>query len=219
MPTWATLEKNFAKLSAKPVEMMFLAGVVALLIAFIRFRKVELNARIMAHIGVMLALATVLKLFRIYHLPQGGSVTLGSMIPILLLAWFYGPEVGLLAGFLFGMISLILGPYILHPVQVLFDYPLPFMALGLIGYFRSKPIFVGAAVALFGRFLCHFISGVAFFGSYAPAGMSPYAYSLMVNGIFMGVEGTLCLALLAFLPIKRIGGVFRSGSSYTGKLS
>lgn len=204
--TLALLQKNILKIGAHPTSILALAGLICLILAVIRMRKITLNARIISHIGIMLALATVLKLFRLYHLPQGGSVTLGSMIPILLMAFFYGPEVGFLTGFLYGVIGLILGPFVLHPVQVLFDYPLPFIALGLAGYFRDR-MMLGAVIALSGRFVCHFISGVVFFASYAPAGMSPYVYSLMVNGIFMGVEGTVCLVLLAVLPVKRIYGI------------
>jgi thiamine transporter len=88
-------------------------------------------------------------------------------------------------------------------VQVLFDYPLPFMALSLAGFFRQKWL-IGVLTALIGRFLCHFISGVVFFASYAPDTMSPVAYSLMVNGIFMGIEGAICVAIIAALPVKRL---------------
>ena len=84
-----------------------------------------------------MALATILDMFKLTKLPNGGSVTLGAMVPIILMALLYGPEVGFLTGFLYGLIKLILGPYILHPLQVLFDYPLPFMALGLAGYFKT----------------------------------------------------------------------------------
>jgi thiamine transporter len=94
-------------------------------------------------------------------------------------------------------------PYILHPVQVLFDYPLPFLALGLAGFFKQNKL-LGTSVAIFGRFICHFISGVAFFGSFAPEGMSPIVYSLFVNGLLVGVEGIICLVIIKFLPIDRI---------------
>jgi thiamine transporter len=115
----------------------------------------------------------------------------------------YGPLVGFLTGFLYGIITLFMDPYILHPVQVLFDYPLPFLALGLAGFFKQNKL-LGTSVAIFGRFICHFISGVAFFGSFAPEGMSPIVYSLFVNGLLVGVEGIICLVIIKFLPIDRI---------------
>ena len=59
-------------------------------------------------------------------------------------------------------------------------------------------------MAIAGRFVCHFISGVAFFGSYAPKGMSPALYSLVVNGIFLGVEGVICLVIMGLLPLSQL---------------
>ena len=213
----ALLTKNLAKLSAQPTALLALVGLVLLLLALLRMRRVELTPRLMANVGMMLALATVLKMLRLYHLPQGGSITLGSMVPIMLLAVFYGPEVGFLAGFLYGMITLLLDPYVLHPLQVLFDYPLPFIVLGVVGWFRQK-VLLGTALAVITRFLCHYISGVVFFASYAPPGMSPYWYSLLVNGSFMGLEGVICLAVMAALPLKRLQGVFARNGYMRGQL-
>lgn len=198
--------KNLAEVFSHPTSLFALIGLIAVIIVLIRVRKVKLDTRMITQIGIALALATVLKVFRLYHLPQGGSITLGSMIPILLMALFYGPEVGYLTGFMYGIITLIMDPFLLHPVQVLFDFPLPFMALGLAGHFKEKKV-LGTALAVFVRFLCHFISGFAFFGSYAPEGMSPYIYSLWVNGVFMAIEGGICIAIMAILPVKQLYGI------------
>lgn len=198
-----SLTKSIMEVLKHPLSIAALIGLVALIVVLIRIRKIKFDTRLIAQIGIALTLATVLKIFRIYHLPQGGSITLGSMVPILLLAFFYGPEVGYLTGFLYGIITLILDPFILHPVQVLFDYPLPFIALGVAGYFKDKKI-LGTVAAIFMRFLCHFISGVAFFGSYAPKGMSPVVYSLTLNGVFLAIEGAICVVIIAMLPMDRL---------------
>jgi thiamine transporter len=207
LKVFLSIPQNLTEILKHPTSLFALLAVILLILAAIKIKKIKFNTSIVVQIGVALALATVLKIFRIYHFPQGGSVTLGSMIPILILAFFYGPEVGFLTGFLYGIISLILGPYILHPVQVLFDYPLPFMAIGLAGYFRDKKI-LGTIVAVFARFICHFISGVVFFGSFAPKGMSTYLYSLTINGPFMAVEGGICIVIMAFLPMKQLYSIF-----------
>lgn len=182
-------------------------GCILLLIVFVKAKKIEFTTQLISRIGIALALATILKIFRLYHLPQGGSVTLGSMVPILVIAFIYGPQVGCLTGFLYGLITFIMDPYILHPVQVLFDYPLPFTALGLAGFFKDKKLFgrlSSVTLVVFVRFICHFISGVAFFGAYAPEGMSPWLYSLMVNGPFIALEGAICLVIVSVLPVERI---------------
>lgn len=203
-----SFSQNISEILKHPTSIFALIAGLLIIMAVIKVRKIKLDTKTITQIGVALALACVLKVFRIYHLPQGGSVTLGSMIPILLMAFLYGPEVGFLTGFIYGILTLIFDPYILHPVQVLFDYPLPFMALGLAGYFPNRKV-TGTIVAVIGRFICHFISGVVFFGSFAPKGMSPAVYSLMVNGIFMAVEGGICIAIMAVLPLRQLSRIIK----------
>ncbi|NRV93758.1 thiamine transporter [Clostridium beijerinckii] len=161
--------QNIQDILASPMSIITLLGCILLLIALAKAKKIKFTPELIARIGIALALATILKMLRLYHFPQGGSITLGSMIPVLLIAFIYGPEVGCLTGFLYGVITLILDPYILHPVQVLFDYPLPFTALGLAGFFKQRRL-VGVSIAILVRFLCHLISGIVFFGSFAQKG-------------------------------------------------
>ncbi|AND83358.1 energy-coupled thiamine transporter ThiT [Clostridium tyrobutyricum] len=203
-----SLSKNFVEIISHPSAIFTLIALIIFILFITKIKKVEFNTHIITHIGIALALATILEIFRLYHLPQGGNITLGSMIPILLIAFFYGPELGFLTGFLYGIINLILDPYILQPVQVIFDYPLPFMMLGIAGYFKNYKL-LGTLAAILGRFICHFISGVLFFGSFAPKGMSPIIYSLSVNGIFMLIEGIICLVIVALLPLKRIESILK----------
>lgn len=166
-------------------------------------RKVQLTTRMLVNIALMLALTIILQQLCLFHFPQGGGVTLGAMVPIILISYRFGPSVGAMTGFLYGFINLLQDPFILHPVQVLFDYPLPFMAIGLAGLV-SKNIYLGVLLGFAGRFLCHFISGLVFFGSYAPEGMSPLIYSLTVNGSLMGAECLICLLVIRFLPIRKL---------------
>ena len=204
---------NIATILKHPGSIFTLVGLVVLLISFVYMKKITMNTRMIVHIGLMVALTVILHNIRLYHMPQGGSVTLGSMIPILLIALRYGPAGGYLAGFVYGLINLIQDPYILHPVQVLFDYPLPYMALGLAGYFKER-IYLGVIVATCGRFLCHFISGVVFFGSYAPPDMSPYWYSMVFNATYLVPELIICLVVLRVLPVKRMLFQMKSGVNY-----
>lgn len=195
--------QNIQDIIASPMSIITLIGCILLLIVLVKAKKIKFTPQLIARIGIALALATILKMLRLYHFPQGGSITLGSMIPILLIAFMYGPRVGCLTGFLYGVLTFILDPYIMHPVQVLFDYPLPFMSLGLAGFFNNKK-WLGVSIAVFVRFICHFISGIAFFGSFAPEGISPAIYSLLVNGPMIGIEGIICLVILTVLPVERI---------------
>lgn len=186
-----------------PMTILTIIACLALFLALFKFRKIKFNARMITHIAIALALSTILNIFKIYRFPQGGSLTLGCMVPILIIAFAYGKEVGFLTGFLYGLINLLTDPYIIHPIQMLFDYPLPSMAMGLAGYFRNKKS-LGVFIAFFAKFLCHFISGVVFFGQYAPANMGSVLYSIIVNLPLVAGEMIICMVILRLLPLERI---------------
>ena len=86
----------------------------------------HLTTRQIVFAALMIAATLVLEQLRIFHMPQGGSVTLGGMVPLILLAYLEGPVVGAIGGCLYGFLNMMQDPFILHPAQVLFDYPLPY---------------------------------------------------------------------------------------------
>lgn len=170
-----------------------------------------------AEAGIAIGLAFVLSMIKVYHLPAGGSITAGSMIPILLLALRRGYKLGLIAAVLYGIIQVIEGAYIVHPAQALLDYPLAFGALGLAGFFASRAkenygsvyALLGATVGIAGRFLCHFLSGVIFFSTYAPEGMNPYVYSAVYNGSYILGELVISLVLIYLLINRGILEIYK----------
>lgn len=166
------------------------------------------NVKTIATIGVVVALSMVLDYLKLYKLPNGGSITLGAMLPIILLAYLYGTRAAVIAGFIVGMLNLLIDPYIIHPIQLIMDYPLPCMALGLAGLFKRNK-FAGATIAIVLKFIIHVLSGVIFFAEYA-GDMNPTIYSIMYNGTFMLPNLIICLVILAFLPIDRIKKAIRA---------
>lgn len=194
-------------------SLIGLLGLVILIIFLFKFKKIKLTPSIIAHIGIALAIACILQVFRIYHFPMGGSITLGGMIPLLIISFMYGPEIGMLAGFLYGLLNLFLDPYFVHPVQILFDYPLPSIAIGLAGYFKDKPR-IGTIFAFFIKFICHFISGVVFFGSYAADyGMSPFIYSIVVNAPMVAGDCIICVVILSIMPLYKLINKYKTSIS------
>jgi len=158
----------------------------------------------MAEIAVFVALASVLSYIKIFSLPQGGSVTLASMVPILWLALRRGPKVGLFAAAVYGVVQLALGPEgIYYPAQVLLDYPIAFGLLGLAGFFQKRP-FIGVTVGIIGRFFAHFLSGVIFFARWAPEGMNPAVYSAVYNGGYMLVELVISIYVIYLLRASKV---------------
>ena len=165
--------------------------------------KLHLTTRQIVFAALMIAATLVLEQLRIFHMPQGGSVTLGGMVPLILLAYLEGPIVGAIGGCLYGFLNMMQDPFILHPGQVLFDYPLPYMCMGIAGLLPAHRI-ASTALAFVARFACHFISGVVFFASYAPEGMNPAVYSMVFNATYLVPDFIICFVILKLLPIKRL---------------
>ncbi len=164
----------------------------------------RVSAKQLAFAAAALALATVTSNIKLLHLPMGGSVTVFSMLFVTLIGYWYGPAVGLMAGAAYGLLQLILEPYIVSLPQLLVDYPFAFGALGLSGFFSEKKngLVIGYLAAITGRFFFAVLSGVIFFGMYAPEEMSPLAYSIAYNGGYIYAEGILTVLILMIPAVK-----------------
>jgi thiamine transporter len=160
------------------------------------------DTRVLTEAALAIALAFVLGLIRVFKMPYGGSISL-EMVPLILLALRHGPFVGIVAGAAYGLLDLALEPFVVHPVQVVFDYPLAFGVLGLAGFFPPtvRGAILGTVVAVAARFLCHFVSGVVFFASYAPEGWNPLLYSAAYNAAYL--IPSLAIALVAVVVLLR----------------
>lgn len=171
-------------------------------------KKGTWNTRMLATAAVCIALSYLLSYLKIFSMPTGGSVTVLSMLPLMLFSWVYGVVPGVLAGAAYGLLQLLQRPYVTHIIQIVVDYPLAFAMLGLAGLFRASSsrwaLPAGVAIACFGRFLCHFFTGMVFFGEYAPAAdfWSVFVYSLVYNGGYMGVELVLSTVVSALPPVQ-----------------
>jgi len=169
--------------------------------------KPILQTKVIAEIVAFVALSTALSFIKLFSLPQGGSVTAGSMVPVLWLSLRRGGKIGLFACAVYGLVQLFVEPFIVHPVQVLLDYPIAFGALGLAGFFQSRP-FLGVNVGIAGRFVAHFISGVVFFASFAPEGMSPIVYSSIYNGSYLLPELVVSIYLTYLIVESKLLKIF-----------
>ena len=175
---------------------------------------------ILTECAVMLALAFALSCAKLYEMPLGGSVTVASMLPIMLISIKYGAKTGVATAFLYSLTqvlqALIQGnvfPYCttggVLALCVMFDYVFPFTVIGLAGLFknlklknRELGIYIGMFSVVFLRFISHFITGVAIWGQWAPEGMGKYLYSFLYNGSFLAVDFVICLAC-AILMLRK----------------
>ena len=178
--------------------------VLLIVISALANKNKKISAKQLAFAAVALALATVCSNIRLFRLPMGGAITLFSMLFVTLIGYWYGSAVGLMAGVAYGLLQMIFDTYVVSLPQVLLDYPLAFGALGLSGFFSEKKngLIIGYLVAITGRFFFSVLSGVVFFGMYAPEGMSPLAYSAAYNGSIMYGEGILTIIILMIPAVK-----------------
>lgn len=170
------------------------------------YTKKKFKTKHLVYGAAAIALATVASMIKLFSLPMGGSVTLLSMLFVVLIGYWYGPAVGLVAGVAYGGLQFIMEPYFFTVPQLLTDYPLAFGALGLSGFFcnAKNGLTKGYIVSVLGRFFFSFLSGWIFFGSYAADyGMSAPVYSLVYNGSYLAAEAVITLVLINLPPLKK----------------
>ena len=138
------------------------------------------KTRIMVECALMIALGTILANIKIYELPNGGSITLFSMVPFILVSFRHGVKWGLFTGFVNSLLQMLLGFY---------APPAPGL-LPLVG--------VGSAAVCVLRFLCSFLSGVLIWGNLSD-GLPAWIYSLTYNGSYMLPEGIMTTIAVVLL--------------------
>lgn len=161
------------------------------------------NPKVLAEMAIFVALATALSFIIVYTLPQGGSITAASMVPILWLALRRGSKVGITAGVIYGLIQLMILPYVIDPIQLLLDYPLAFGVLGLAGFFPKRPV-LGAAAGISMRFLMHFIAGVVYWAPVYAPNLNPFDYSAVYNGSYLLPEFLISGFILYLLQKSKV---------------
>ena len=149
--------------------------------------------------AVMIALATVLSLVPLYQAPFGGTVTLGSMVPLVLIGMLIKDNrFTVLACFAYSLVQMLLGfsapptaTFIYFLAVVMLDYIIAFTSISVVGpvsrAFKNDYVglAVGSVTAMVARFICHFLSGILIWGVYAPEGQPVWLYSLLYNGGYM----------------------------------
>ncbi len=184
-------------------------------------RKAVMTILILAECAMMIAMATVLSMFKLFTLPQGGSVTIASMVPLVLVSYRHGLKWGIGTAFVHSLLQMLLGFYP-PPAQtfmafvgvILLDYVLAFTVLGTSAFFgkpfknRIASVAVGATVVGVLRFLCSFLSGILIWSSYTPEGTPVWLYSLTYNGGYMLPEIiiTVVVAVILVPVLDKISG-------------
>ncbi len=150
--------------------------------------------------ALFVAIYFVLNLIVIIKMPQGGSASLCSTLFLVLPGFMFGPIYGIAATVSAGMISFISSPWFLSPIQFLLDYVFAYMAWCFGSFFISRKskysIEKYYLIGLLFSFIFGTLSGIVFFGSYAPEGMNPIVYSVLYNAGYRIAEAILVFIVL-----------------------
>ncbi len=170
--------------------------------------------------AIFVALATGLSLIKVVKMPLGGSVTLLSMLPIVMISVMLGVKWGFGSAFVYSLIQMIFGIALdgllgwgLTPVllvgTILLDYIIAFTVLGIAGIFAKKGyagICAGTVLAIVLRFLSHFLSGFVIFKNLEQFELfgslfvnRPVLYSFCYNGLYMLPELVITTAVAVIL--------------------
>lgn len=165
----------------------------------------KLTVKQLVFCAMSIALGTVLSEIKIIDFPWGGSATLLSMLIICLPGYFFGLGAGLMTSIAYGILQLLIDPYVLFPMQLVLDYLLAFGALGLSGLFANakKGLLKGYLAGVLGRYVFVVLSGWIFFASYAWEDWAPLPYSIVYNGIYIFAEAAITLVVLAIPAVNK----------------
>ena len=207
----------FKKLAeVAPTTWIAIATLVALAVILIAVsrKQQKWTAKMIASGALAIALSFVLSCIRLYRMPTGGSVTLGSMLPLMLFAVSYGVGPGLLAGLAYGLLQYLQGGWWLNVWQFILDYLLAFAALGLAGIAHNKGdkwMYIGIPAAALGRAVSAILAGLMWVAGSAPEDLvigstqlsSPLLFSIVYIGAYLVPDTIICLAL-AFIVGKQL---------------
>ena len=194
----------------------FVAMLVALIAIYFVGKKREVNeTKSVVYGAIAIAMSFALSYVKLVDLPQGGSVTFASLLPLMIYCAMFGTRRGVMVCLIYGFLQALQDTYIIHPVQFMLDYPLAFGMIAASGiFFERTPIkknkiaafVVGATVAVVLRYLCHLLSGTFAFGAYAIEGGYGadqfFYYSLAYNS-FTVVDLAIDLAAGVLLLLSR----------------
>lgn len=194
---------RFSDLGATGWITIFTLLVLTAIVIGMSVSRKTWNAKSLAFAALSIALSFILSYIKIFRMPNSGSVTLASMLPLMLFAASYGVGPGLLAGAAYGLLQYLQGGYFVHPIQFLLDYPIAFALIGLAGLYKYMPkawsqwsIYAAMVLGALGRCISATLAGIFYWET------APWA-SLVYNGAYLVPDTLICIALAIFVG-KRV---------------
>lgn len=203
--------------------------VIMVVMWFVGDKRKMSDTRSIVYGAISIALSFALSYAKLFKLPQGGSVTFASLLPLMVYCCMFGTRRGLVVCTIYGVLQALQDPFIIHPMQFLLDYPLAFGLIGVSGIFMEKGVFkekkivaflLGGIIAVVLRYACHVCSGVFAFADYADLDKygSAIVYSMAYNS-FTFVDMTLALVAGSTLFASKSFTALMQKSSDVNKLA
>lgn len=189
------------------LEVLLALGmcIALFIVSIIEVRYFIFTPKRIARIGMFSAISLVLYMIKIVPFPQGGGATLLSILPVVLLAFVCSKDEAIICALVIGVLKIVIAPPY-FPLQIPLDYLGAMMVLGfapMFGQNKKWKVFMGVIVAGgISAFFCT-LSGVIFFGAFAPEGMDPWIYSLIYNYTGYGFEIVMSAIIMILIPIER----------------
>ncbi len=206
---------------ANVTGMVISAVILALVIVAIYLlgnKRKDSDTRAIVYGAIAIAMSFALSYARLARLPQGGSITFASLLPLMIYCCMFGTRRGVLVCLVYGLLQAVQNPWIIHPMQFLLDYPLAFGMIGISGLLFEKNVFkfkggkmlafvLGGIMAVLLRWTCHVLSGVfafadpkvlATYGSYAAYSMAYNSFAFADMAIALAA-GIMLFASRAFM--------------------
>lgn len=203
--------------------------VIMVVMWFVGDKRKMSDTRSIVYGAISIALSFALSYAKLLKLPQGGSVTFASLLPLMVYCCMFGTRRGLVVCTIYGVLQALQDPFIIHPMQFLLDYPLAFGLIGVSGIFMEKGVFkekkivaflLGGIIAVVLRYACHVCSGVFAFADYADLDKygSAIVYSMAYNS-FTFVDMALALVAGSTLFASKSFTALMQKSSDVNKLA
>ncbi|MGD9560276.1 MAG: energy-coupled thiamine transporter ThiT [Oscillospiraceae bacterium] len=175
---------------------------------------------ILVEAALMVALAFVLSMIKLYQLPWGGTISCFSTLPIILMSLRHSWRWGMATAAVYGIAQMFQGMDSVMAAKTLWamvlcaalDYLLAYACVGLTGPIArrlgGRTGAIAAAITLTGlmRLVCSFFSGLLIWHAYAWPGWPVWAYSLAYNASWCVPDVAIVLVVALLLSrVKALG--------------
>ncbi len=201
---FAIAEEEVGLSAASSIIAIAAVAVVMIVLLVLSAKRVKWNASMIAKAAICVAISHLLGMVMLFRMPMGGSVGLVSLLPLILFSMAFGPMEGVLVGCAAGLLHLMVDPYVIHPIQLLVDYPMSYGAVALCCAAKLLPVNdrlrlpIAVVLGYLGKLILTVLSGVVFFAEYA-GDQAVLIYSIVYNFSYIGPEMAIC-AVITFIP-------------------